>query len=63
MAKTKVYNLKGEEVKEMSLSAGAASKKEFPEYTVDELVATADQRMYKIKSEYYISRGIDRRRR
>ena len=59
----KVAEWKGEEVKEMSLSAGAASKKEVPEYTVDELVATADQRMYKIKSEYYISRGIDRRRR
>ena len=59
----KVAEWKGKDVKEMSLSAGAASRKEFPNYTVDELVATADQRMYKIKSDYYISHGIDRRRR
>ena len=54
---------RGKEVEEMSLSAGAASRKEFPDATIDELVATADQRMYKIKSEYYIAHGIDRRRR
>ena len=58
----KVAEWKGKDVKEMSLSAGAASRKEFPNYTVDELVATADQRMYKIKSDYYMSHGIDRRR-
>lgn len=59
----KVKAWKGQEIEEMSLSAGAASRKEFPDATIDELVATADQRMYKIKSEYYISHGIDRRRR
>ena len=59
----KVNEWHGKEIKEMSLSAGAASRNEFPGYTVDELVATADQRMYKKKSEYYISHGIDRRRR
>ena len=51
----------GLEIKELSLSAGAASKKEFPEYTIDELVGEADQRMYKIKSEYYKSHYLDRR--
>ena len=45
----------GKEIKELSLSAGAASKKEFPNYSIDELVSEADQRMYKIKSEYYMS--------
>ena len=58
----KTSNWKGTAIESLSLSAGAASKKEFPDYTVDELVATADQRMYKIKSDYYLSRGIDRRR-
>ena len=59
----KVNAWHGKEIKEMSLSAGEASRKEFPGYSIDELVATADQRMYKKKSEYYISHGIDRRRR
>lgn len=59
----KVNEWHGKEIKEISLSVGAASRNEFPGYTVDELVATADQRMYKKKSEYYISHGIDRRRR
>ena len=58
--KTKAW--KGKEVKELSLSAGAASKKEFPDYLVDDLVGTADQRMYKIKSDYYLIKGIDRRK-
>lgn len=51
----------GKEIKELSLSAGAASKKEFPTYSIDELVGEADQRMYKIKSEYYLSHHLDRR--
>ena len=52
----------GKEIKELSLSAGAASKKEFPDYSIDELVGEADQRMYKIKSDYYLIKGIDRRK-
>ena len=51
----------GKEIKELSLSAGAASKKEFPDYSIDELVGEADQRMYKIKSDYYMSHHLDRR--
>ena len=52
---------KGKTVKELSLSTGFASVKELPNASVDVLVATADQRMYKIKSDYYLSRGIERR--
>ena len=53
---------KGKKIEKLSLSSGYASRKEFPKYTLDELVGTADQRMYKEKSEYYLSRGIDRRK-
>ena len=53
---------KGKMIDKLSLSSGFASRKEFPKYTLDELVGTADQRMYKQKSEYYLSRGIDRRK-
>ena len=51
----------GNEIKELSLSIGAASKKEFNDYSIDELVGEADQRMYKIKSDYYLSHHLDRR--
>ena len=53
---------KGKKIDKLSLSSGFASRKEFPKYTLDELVGTADQRMYKEKSEYYLSRGVDRRK-
>lgn len=52
---------KGNKIKELSLSSGYASRKEFPKYTFDELVGVADQRMYKQKSDYYLACGIDRR--
>ena len=58
--KTKAW--RGEEVKELSLSAGQASRKEFPDYTVDDLVGKADQRMYKVKADYYQVTGRDRRK-
>lgn len=53
---------KGKKVDKLSLSSGFATRKEFPQYTLDELVGTADQRMYKEKSDYYLSQGIDRRK-
>lgn len=58
----KTSKWRGEEVKELSLSAGQASKKEFPDYTVDDLVGKADQRMYKNKADYYQVTGHDRRK-
>lgn len=53
---------KGEKVDKLSLSVGSASKKEFPDITIDELVYNADYRMYKNKSQYYLAQGIDRRK-
>ena len=52
---------KGVEVKSLSLSAGYASIKESPELDVHRLIYIADQRMYKIKSDYYLKNGNDRR--
>ena len=53
---------KGQQIDRLSLSTGYATMHEFDHPTADELVYTADQRMYKIKSDYYLARGIDRRR-
>ena len=51
----------GNRIKELSLSIGYASKKEFPEYSIDELVGAADKRMYTNKADYYMEHGRDRR--
>ena len=53
---------KGVQIDRLSLSTGYATMREFDHPSTDELVYTADQRMYKIKSDYYLARGIDRRR-
>lgn len=52
---------KGELVKELAISFGYASVKEFPELSVIMLAQIADDRMYQNKNQYYISHGIDRR--
>ena len=51
----------GTYVDELSVSAGYVQAKEVLEYSVADIIKLADQRMYKAKSQYYISRGIDRR--
>ena len=58
----KTEEWKGVQVEHLSLSSGYATMREFDHPSADELVYTADQRMYKIKSDYYLARGIDRRR-
>ena len=52
----------GKEVHELSLSVGYSTVREFDHPSTDELITAADQRMYKVKSDYYVARGIDRRR-
>lgn len=47
----------------LSLSAGYASKREFPTATVKEMAEISDQRMYEAKERYYANRGVDRRGR
>ena len=52
---------RGELVKEISISIGVTSKKEFPDLSLRELSKIADQRMYKEKSLFYSKKGTDRR--
>ena len=52
---------RGDLVKEISISIGVASKKEFPDITLRELSKIADQRMYKEKTLFYSKKGTDRR--
>lgn len=51
----------GKLVPELRISAGYVTKAESLTLSVSEIVKLADQRMYKAKSLYYTSRGVDRR--
>lgn len=57
----KTLNWHGELVSNLSISVGAATKREFPNYPIAELAVVADERMYAAKNEYYAKKGIDRR--
>ena len=46
----------------LSISKGAASITEFPDYSIDQLEKEAEKRMYKDKTRFYIESGIERRR-
>ncbi|MCQ2535769.1 MAG: GGDEF domain-containing protein [Lachnospiraceae bacterium] len=48
-------------VKEVSMSVGCATKREFAIETVDELATIAEKRMYEAKAKYYSQKGVDRR--
>lgn len=52
---------KGQLIDSLSISYGWISKKEQPDYSVRQLGAEAEQRMYDMKSEYYKQTGVDRR--
>lgn len=54
-------NWRGVRVKELSISSGYVSKKEFPELSFEKMAHFADKRMYEEKSDYYSKSGIDRR--
>lgn len=58
----KMVEWQGKEVPHLSLSVGYATAKEFDLPNINDLVAAADQRMYKVKNDYYLARGIDRRK-
>ena len=51
----------GDSVKNLSMSIGCVTKKEFPDSTVSEMAEIADKRMYADKAKYYENRGTDRR--
>ena len=44
----------GKQVKQLSVSAGYVTKREFPDMTVVEMAKIADERMYEDKNNYYI---------
>jgi diguanylate cyclase (GGDEF)-like protein len=51
--KEKMSKWSGERIENVSLSIGYASREEFKDYTVDELVEEADRRMYKNKADFH----------
>ena len=53
---------KGNQIKGVSFSVGAATKVENPKLEFEKLVILADQRMYKEKDNYYRSTGYERRK-
>lgn len=50
-------NWKGKLVSELTISKGVAAHLEFPDLTVRELQAKADQRMYQEKESYYLNKS------
>lgn len=51
----------GEKVKQLSVSCGVATLREFPSENIAELSRIADERMYAAKEEYYRRSGAQRR--
>lgn len=60
---TRINSWKGNLVDSLSISYGYVTKSEFPTMTVENMAKIADKRMYEAKSNYYITSGIDRRKR
>jgi len=52
----------GDKVKELTISLGWICSSDYPDLSIDELEQKADELMYKNKTQYYISTGIDRRK-
>lgn len=52
----------GERIKQLSVSCGYASTREFPSENFAQLSRISDERMYAAKAEYYRRNGIERRR-
>ncbi len=53
---------RGHCAEKLSISVGCAARRELPDALLDELVKTADARMYEAKREHYQKQGLDRRR-
>lgn len=56
-----VNRFEGKTIDTLSISTGYATKREYPEATIDVLAKIADDRMYSDKTLYYQKNGIDRR--
>jgi diguanylate cyclase (GGDEF)-like protein len=59
---TRVSEWSGEYVNSLTVSYGAVSGADNPDWTIDELTALADEKMYWQKKNYYKKSGRDRRR-
>lgn len=53
----------GEQVRNLTISCGYASRAESDRITIRQMAVLADRRMYEAKEEYYRRTGIDRRRK
>lgn len=56
-----VNNFEGKIIESLSVSTGYATRKEYPDVTLEKLAKIADDRMYSDKSVYYQKSGFDRR--
>lgn len=56
-----IANWSGELVDRLSISYGWISREEKPEYSVRQLGAVAEQRMYESKDAHYMKTGVDRK--
>lgn len=59
---SEVSRWKGEKVHELALSVGFAERRNFPTSDIAELKSIADNMMRLDKSNYYLNRGVDRRK-
>lgn len=51
----------GKAGRDFSISYGIVTKKENPDSSIDSIISLADKLMYRKKSEYYLSKGVDLR--
>lgn len=56
-----VNNWHGDKVKEISMSYGIVTKREFASISASEIAKIADERMYAAKEKYYSQKGFDRK--
>ncbi|MCQ2082162.1 MAG: GGDEF domain-containing protein [Lachnospiraceae bacterium] len=54
---------KGKQVEKLVLSCGYVTRKEAMDLSLKDMAILADKRMYEAKNEYYISHGIERRKK
>ncbi len=60
-SKAKIWH--GQYIDSISISIGFASHKDYPDASIDELERISDQHMYEDKENYYMQKGIDRRKK
>ena len=56
------YKIKAIELSEINVAIGKAYAKDYPDFTLEQLVEVADRDMYKDKANYYRNKRHDRRK-